>query len=109
VNDAYELRSLSLESHFNTLWIFFGPELPLPAHHKDDKKIVTFTVAENEQANIASGQLEVRRAFDAEHLAWHFDTPTLAKGIMLETGVNLILDVSTQANCTSGACSDPLR
>ena len=30
VNDTYELRSLSFESHFNTLWIFFGPLLPLP-------------------------------------------------------------------------------
>ena len=109
VNDAYELRSLSFESHFNTLWIFFGPELPLPAHHTDDNRIVTFTVAENEQANIASGKLEIHRAFDAEHLVWHFDTPTFAKGIMLETGVNLILGVSAQANCTSGACSDPLR
>jgi hypothetical protein len=68
VNDTYELRSLSFESHFNTLWIFFGPLLPLPAHEADDKRIVTFTVAENEQANIASGALEVQRAVDAEHV-----------------------------------------
>ena len=71
VNDTYELRSLSFESHFNTLWIFFGPLLPLPAHEADDKRIVTFTVAENEQANIASGALEVQRAVDAEHVLWH--------------------------------------
>jgi hypothetical protein len=32
VNDTYELRSPSFESHFNTLWIFFDPLLPLPAH-----------------------------------------------------------------------------
>jgi hypothetical protein len=71
VNDTYELRSLSFESHFNTLWIFFGPLLPPPAHEVDDKRIVTFTVAENEQANIASGALEVQRAVDAEHVLWH--------------------------------------
>lgn len=98
VNDAYEVRSLSCESHFNKLWIFFGPGLPLPAHRTDDKTIVTFTVAENEQANIASGKLEVHRAFDAEHVVWHFDVPKFARGITLETGVNLISGVSAQAN-----------
>jgi hypothetical protein len=90
VNEAYELRSLSFESHFNTLWIFFGPLLPLPAHGVHDKRTVTFTIAENEQANIASGELEVRRAVDAEHVLWHFETPSFARGITLETGVNLI-------------------
>jgi len=110
VNDAYQLRSLSFESHFNTLWIFFGPELPLPEHQTDDERVVTFTVAENEQANIASGKLEIRSAFDAEHVVWHFDTPSFARGIMLETGVNLIPGASAaQANCASDGCSDRLR
>lgn len=90
VNDACELRSPSFESHFNTFWIFFGPPLPLPAHQIHDKRIVTFTFAENEQASIASGKLEIQRAVDAEHLLWHFDTPNFARGIMLETSVNLI-------------------
>jgi hypothetical protein len=109
VNDTYELRSLSFESHFNTLWIFFGPLLPLPAHEVDDKRIVTFTVAENEQANIASGELEVQRAVDAEHLLWHFETPSFARGITLETGVNLIPNARTEANCTNEDCSDLLK
>jgi hypothetical protein len=110
VNDGYELRSLSFESHFNTLWIFFGPELPLPERQTDDKRVVTFTVAENEQANIASGKLEIRRAFDAEHVVWHFDSPSFARGIMLETGVNLIPgDSAAQANCANDGCSDRLR
>jgi hypothetical protein len=107
VNDTYELRSLSFESHFNTLWIFFGPLLPLPAHEVDDKRIVTFTVAENEQANIASGALEVQRAVDAEHVLWHFETP--ARGITLETDVNLIPNARTEANCTNEDCSDLLK
>ena len=109
VNDTYELRSLSFESHFNTLWIFFGPLLPLPAHEVDDKRIVTFTVAENEQANIASGALEVQRAVDAEHLLWHFETPSFARGITLETGVNLIPNVRSAATCTIEDCLDLLR
>ena len=109
VNDTYELRSLSFESHFNTLWIFFGPLLPLPAHEVDDKRIVTFTVAENEQANIASGKLEVQRAVGAEHLLWHFSTPSFARGITLETGVNLIPNARTEANCTNEDCSDLLK
>ena len=109
VNDTYELRSLSFESHFNTLWIFFGPLLPLPAHEVDDKRIVTFTVAENEQANIASGALEVQRAVDAEHVLWHFETPSFARGITLETGVNLIPNARTEANCTNEDCSDLLK
>ncbi len=104
VNDTYELRSLSFESHFNTLWIFFGPSLPLPARQVDDERIVTFTVAENEQANIMSGELEVRRAVDAEHMRWHFETPSFARGITLETGVNLIPSVRTEANCTKQDC-----
>ena len=106
VNDTYELRSLSFESHFNTLWIFFGPLLPLPAHDVDDKRIVTFTVAENEQANIMSGELEVRRAVDAEHMRWHFETPSFARGISLETGVNLVPNARTEAHSTKRDCSD---
>jgi hypothetical protein len=109
VNDTYELRSLSFESHFNTLWIFFGPLLPLPAHEVDDKRIVTFTIAENEQANIASGELEVQRAVDAEHVLWHFETPSFARGITLETGVNVIPNARTEANCTNQDCSDLLK
>jgi hypothetical protein len=109
VNDAYELRSLSFESHFNTLWIFFGPLLPLPAHDVNDKRIVTFTIAENEQANIASGELEVQRAVDAEHVLWHFETPSFAGGISLETGVNLIPNARAQANCINEDCLDLLR
>jgi len=109
VNDAYELRSLSFESHFNTFWIFFGPLLPLPAHEVDDKRIVTFTVAENDQANIASGKLEVQRAVDADHVLWHFETPDFARGITLETGVNLIPNARTEANRTNEDCSDLLK
>jgi hypothetical protein len=109
VNDTYELRSPSFESRFNTLWIFFDPLLPLPAHEVDDKRIVTFTVAENEQANIASGALEVQRAVDAEHVLWHFETPSCARGITLETGVNLIPNARTEANCTNEDCSDLLK
>jgi|SRR5215469_7611548 len=109
VNDAYELRSLSFESHFNTLWIFFGPLLPLPAHEVDDKTIITFTAAENEQASIASGELEVQRAVDAEHVLWHFETPSFARGITLETGVNLIPNARTEANCVNEDCLDLLR
>jgi hypothetical protein len=30
-NGGYSLRSISITSHSNTLWIFFGPELPLAA------------------------------------------------------------------------------
>jgi len=105
VNDAYELRSLSFEAHFNTLWIFFGPSLPLPARHADDKTIVTFTVAENEQATIASGELEVQRAIDAEHVLWHFETPRSARGTTFETGVNLIPGAPEQAKCEEKECS----
>lgn len=109
VNDTWELNSLSFESHFNTLWIFFGPQLPLPGRQTDDRRIVTFTVAENESPNIASGKLEVRRAAGAEHLFWRFDTPSFARGILLETGVNLIPDAQVQADGTDMGDSDLLR
>ena len=94
VNETYELQSASFQSHGNTLWIFFGPALPLPAYQVDDTRIVTFTVAENEQATIVSGDLQVQRVADAEHLLWRFDTPNLARGASFETGVNLILTAS---------------
>jgi hypothetical protein len=100
-NDAYELRSVSLQSHENKLWIFFGPALPLPANGTDNRPGVTFTVAENEQANIASGELQVQRAVDAEHLLWHFNTPILAKSTAFETGVNLISSGGEQATCVN--------
>jgi hypothetical protein len=105
VNNTYGLRSLSFKTHGNTLWIFFGPALPLPAHQIDDRTTVTFTVAENEQASVASGKLEVQRVFDAEHLSWHFDTPNLARGDTFETGVNLIPSDSEQAKCANEDCS----
>jgi hypothetical protein len=104
VNDTYGLRSLSFKAHGNTLWIFFGPPLPLPAHQINDKTTVAFSVAENEQATVASGGLEVQRAVDAEHLLWRFDTPILAKSITFETGVNLIFSASEQATCVNEDC-----
>jgi hypothetical protein len=106
VNDACELRSLSFETHFNTLRIFFGPPLPLPGHQIHDKTTVTFTVAENEQANIASGELEIQRTVDAEHVLWRFGTPNLARGATIETGVNLVLGPREQANCVNEECSE---
>jgi hypothetical protein len=105
VNDTYGLRSLSFKTHSNTLWIFFGPALPLPAHQIDDRTTVTFTVAENEQASVASGEVEVQRVLDAEHLLWHFDTPNSAKGETFETGVNLIPNGNEQAECVNEDCA----
>lgn len=101
VNGIYELRSFSLLSHNNRLWIFFGPALPLPAHDIDDRATVTFTVAENEQAKVASGELEVQRAGDAEHVLWRFDTPISAKSTTFETGANLILSGGEEATCVN--------
>ena len=99
-NGTYGVSSVSLETHGNRLWIFFGPALPLPAR-QIDKTTVTFTVAENEQANIASGELEVRRTNDAEHLSWRFDTPRSASGSTFETAVNLIPIPREQAKYVS--------
>ena len=104
VNDTYGLRSLSFKAHGNTLWIFFGPLLPLPAHQINGKTTVAFTVAENEQATVARGALEVQRAVEAEHLLWHFDTPNLARSTAFETGVNLIPSASEQATCVNEDC-----
>ena len=109
VNDTYELSSLSCESHFNTFWILFSPSLPLPVHTVEDKKVVTFTVAENEQTNMASGVLDVQRAVGAEHVLWRFETPSFARGITLETGVNSIPNARAQATCTNQDCLDLLR
>ena len=103
--DSYSLQLMSATAHGNTLWIFFGPDLPLPVHQTDDKTIVTFTVAENEDANIASGRLVARRGFDTEHLEWHFESPDLAKGEVFETGVHLIPKDTEQAKCMNEDCS----
>src|SRR5215469_9563130 len=67
----------------------------------DDKTIVTFRIAENEQANVASGELEVQRAVSAEHLLWRFNTPDLAKNASFETGANLISSGDEQATCVN--------
>jgi hypothetical protein len=100
-NDTYGLRSISFQSHGNTLWIFFGSVLPFPARKIDDKTTVAFTVAENEQATVASGELEVQRAVRAEHLLWRFDTPNPAKNATFETGVNLIPSGGDQMTCVN--------
>jgi hypothetical protein len=104
-NGTYGVSSVLLETHGNRLWIFFGPALPLPAR-QIDKTTVTFSIAENEQANVASGMLEVQRTIDAEHLSWRFDTPYAAKGTTFITGVNLIPDAHEQAKCMNEGCSD---
>jgi hypothetical protein len=104
-NGTYGVSSLSLETRGNRLWIFFGPVLPLP-ERQIDKTTVTFTVAENEQANVASGELEVQRTVDAEHLLWRFDTPNSMRGTMFVTGVNLIPGAREQAKCVNEQCSD---
>jgi hypothetical protein len=103
-NGIYSLRSISATTHRNTLWIFFGPELPLPEHRTDDKTTVTFTIAENEDASIASGRLEVRRVLDTEHLVWQFESPDLARSEVYETGVNLIPSDGEQAKCINEDC-----
>ena len=107
--DSYSLQLMLATAHDNTLWIFFGPALPLPEHQTDDKTIVTFTVAENEDASIASGRLVVRRGFDTEHLEWHFESPDLAKGEVFETGVKLIPKDGEHAKCMNEYCSIRLR
>ena len=57
---------------------------------------------------IASGALQVQRAVDAEHVLWHFETSSFARGMALETGVNLIPNGRTEANCTNEDCWDLL-
>ncbi len=103
--DSYSLRLMSATAHGNTLWIFFGPDLPLPDHQTTDKTVVTFTVAVNEDASIASGRLVVRRVFDTEHLEWQFENPDSAKGEVFETGVNLIPKDTELAKCMNEDCS----
>ena len=107
--DSYSLQLMSATAHGNTLWIFFGPALPLPEYQTDDKTIVTFTVAENEDASIASGRLVIRRGFDTEHLGWQFESPDLAKGEVFETGVKLIPKDGEHAKCMNEDCSIRLR
>jgi hypothetical protein len=103
--DSYSLQLMSATAHGNTLWIFFGPALPLPEDQTDDKTVVTFTVAVNEDANIASGRVLVRRVFDAEHLEWQFESPDLAKDAVFETGVSLVPKDTEQAKCMIEDCS----
>jgi hypothetical protein len=103
--DSYSLQLMSATAHGNTLWIFFSPDLPLPEHQTADKAVVTFTVAVNEDASIASGRLVVRRVFDTEYLEWQFESPDLAKGEVFETGVSLIPKDTEQAKCMSEDCS----
>ena len=107
VNDTYGLHSISFQSHRNTLWIFFGSALPFPARQIDDKTTVTFTVAENEQATVATGELEVQRAVSAEHLVWRFNTPDPAKSATFETGVNLISSGGEQMTCLNARHETP--
>jgi len=102
---TYGVSSLVFETHGNKLWIFFGPALPLPAR-QIDKTTVTFTIAENEQASVATGEVEVQRTNAAEHLWWRFDTPNVARGTTFITGVNLIPGPHEQARCVNESCSD---
>ena len=67
---------------------------------------VTFTIAENEQANVASGELEVERTSYAEHLSWRFDTPNGARGTTFITSANLIPGAHELVRCVDEGCSD---
>ena len=104
-NGTYGVSSISLEAHGNRLWIFFGPLLPLPAR-QTGKTVVTFSIAENEQANVASGELEVERTTYAEHIAWRFDAPNGARGTTFITGANLIPGAREIARCANEDCWD---
>ena len=104
-NGTYAVSSLLFEADGNKLWIFFGPALPLPSR-QIDQTTVTFTIAENEQASVATGELEVQRTNAAEHLLWRFDTPNAARGTTFVTGVNLIPGAHQQARCINESCSD---
>ena len=104
-NGAYAVSSLLFEADRNKLWIFFGPALPLTSR-QIDQTIVTFTIAENEQASVATGELEVQRINAAERLLWRFDTPDAVRGTTFITGVNLVPGAREQARCVNENCSD---
>jgi hypothetical protein len=104
-NRSYRVSSVSLETYGNKLWIFFGPVLPLPGRQMG-QTTVTFTIAENEQANVASGELEVERTSYAEHLSWRFDTPNGARGTTFITSANLIPGAHELVRCVNEGCSD---
>lgn len=106
VNGAYEVRSLSFDTHFNKLWIFFGPSLPLPTHQSLQKRTVTFTIAQNEQATVASGELDVQGTLDAERAQWRFKASPSVRGASFETGVTLLPGAHQQASCAEKDCSD---
>ena len=89
-NGSYSLRSISMTTHANTLRVFFDPGLPLPAQTSDNDLNIAFSIAENEQADIANGSLTVRRTPGTEHVAWQFNSPDWARVQGLETGVNVL-------------------
>jgi hypothetical protein len=108
-NGSYLLRSVSMTTQANTLWVFFDPGLPFPAQTSDNNFNIAFSIAENEQANIANGSLAVRRTCGTEHVAWQFNAPAWARVEGLETGVNVIssqaAESSADAKCADEDCS----
>jgi hypothetical protein len=65
-SDGYSLRSVCLRAGFDKFWIFFDPGLPLPSGKSDRVSGIVFSIAEDEQASVADGNLTVQRSPDGE-------------------------------------------
>lgn len=103
--DGYSLRSVSITASSNTFWIFFGPGLPLPSHKSDDQNGIAFSIAENERARIATGNVAVHRSPEGGSVTWNFETPKSVRANGFVTTVNVIwkgsLHGNNQASCST--------
>lgn len=92
VRDDLLLSSLTIKRQSHSFRIVFSPELPFPVLGLDDTTKVGFIVSEDDQTDIAHGNLSVRRRFNDERVDWKFDAPDWARARSIETGANVLIE-----------------
>ena len=92
VHDDLLLSSLLVMRQSHSFRITFIPELPFPTPGLDDSTKVGFIVSEDNQTDIAHGNLLARRRFSDERVDWKFDAPDWARARSIETGASVLTE-----------------
>ena len=94
--DQFKLDSMTVTARGHSFRISFNPALPLPTSMTNDKTEVAFTMDEDNNVAVASGQVVAARGLGDEHLQWQFSSPDWAKAKKMDTGVNVLFASDTK-------------
>jgi hypothetical protein len=92
LHDNLLLSSISVTRLSHDFRVSFTPEPPFPAPGLNDATKVNFVVSEDNQTDIAHGNLLARRRFNEENIEWKFDAPDWARARLKETRASVLIE-----------------